>query len=143
MLTELHVHTHKSKGRKIHVEGINSPEEIIKQAKKNGAEAIALTDHDTFTYDQAKKYAKKYDILLVPGEEITTLDGHLLAIGISEEVKPGLSLNETLDIIHNQGGIGIAAHPFDIAKFGMRELAVKCDAVEVFNALNMERISKN
>ena len=142
MLTELHCHSIYSKGRKIFVEAINSPEEMLKQAKRNNTEAISITDHDTIKGSlEAKKYAKKYDILVIPGEEISSKDGDILALGIEETIKPTLSAEETIDIIHTQGGIAISAHPFDLRRFGLGNKAVICDAIEVFNAQNIERIS--
>lgn len=142
MLAELHSHTHYSKGTKILHEGINSPAEMVRQAKKIGLDAIAITDHDEIkgTKD-AKKLSKKFDILVIPGEEVSTADGHLLALGINELIPPRLSIDETLDIVHDQSGIGIAAHPFSFNKKGLGSLAKRCDAVEVFNALNLERIA--
>jgi len=141
MLTELHLHTTYSRGTKIIAEGMNTPEQMVKQAKNLGIGAIAITDHDTIAgVQKAKKAGKRYGVVIIPGEEVSTRDGHVLALGINEFVKPRMSLEETLDKIHDQGGVGIAAHPFDVAKKGLGSMAKKCDAVEAFNALNLERI---
>ena len=118
-----------------------SPYEIIKIAKRRGLNAIAITDHNTIKIEKFAKKVSKEDFLVIVGEEIDTKDGHLLAIGIEEEIKPGLSLEETLDIIYSQGGIGIAPHPFDIAKKGLGYKAKLCDAIEIKNALNIDRIA--
>jgi len=142
MLAELHSHTYYSKGTKILHEGLNSPEEMVRQAKKIGLDAIAITDHDEIKGTlEAKKLSKKFDILVIPGEEVSTADGHLVALGINELVQPGLSIDETLDIVHDRGGVGIAAHPFSFNRRGLGSLAKKCDAAEIFNALNVERIA--
>ncbi len=142
MLTELHTHTIFSKGTKLVVEGIDGPEQILKEAKLKGIQALAITDHDTIQgYLHAKSLAKKYDIFLIPGEEVTTADGHLVALGISDFIKPRMSLEETLDIVHNQGGIGISSHPFDLKECGLGEKAKFCDAIEAYNSINLERIS--
>ena len=142
MLAELHSHTYYSKGKKILHEGINSPEAMVRHAKKIGLDAIAITDHDEVkgTRD-AKKLSKKYNILVIPGEEVSTADGHLVALGVNELVPPRLGIDESLELVHEQGGIGIAAHPFSFNKKGLGSLAKKCDAMEVFNALNIERIA--
>jgi predicted metal-dependent phosphoesterase TrpH len=142
MLAELHSHTYYSKGKKILHEGINSPAEMVQQAKKLGLDAIAITDHNEIEGNKyAKKLSRKFDILVIPGEEVSTADGHLVALGISELIPPRLGIDETLDLVHEQGGIGIAAHPFSFNKGGLGSLAKKCDAMEIFNALNMERIA--
>ncbi|MBI4895012.1 MAG: PHP domain-containing protein [Candidatus Aenigmarchaeota archaeon] len=142
MLTELHTHTIFSKGTKLVVEGIDGPEQMLKTAKLKGIQAMAITDHDTIDgYLHAKKLAKKYDVFLIPGEEVTTADGHLVALGITDFIKPQMSLEETLDVIHKQGGIGISSHPFDLKKCGLKEKAQYCDAIEAYNSINLERIS--
>jgi len=118
-----------------------SPYEIVKIAKKRGLDAIAITDHNTVRIKRFAKKVSKEDFLVIDGEEIDTKDGHLLAIGIEEEIKPGLGLEETLELIHSQGGIGIAPHPFDIAKKGLGNKAKMCDAVEIKNSLNVDRVA--
>jgi len=140
MLAELHCHSIYSTGTKIFVEGLNKPDEIVRHAKIIGLNCLALTDHNTMKgMTEAKKTARKYGILLIPGEEITTEAGHVLGLGINKAIKPELSLDETIDLIHKQGGIAVAAHPFDFRREGIGELAKKCDAIESFNALNLER----
>ena len=141
-LAEFHCHTIYSKGSKILIEGLNRPREMLKAAKKLGVEIIAITDHDTMRgIKEARYWARKLDLLLIPGEEITTNRGHVLALGINEEVKRGIDFFEALDTIHEQGGIAIAAHPFDFRKEGAGKLAVYCDAIEAFNAMNLDRFA--
>jgi len=69
------------------------------------------------------------------------LQGHLIALGITEEIKPEQDVLETIDKVHQQGGITIAPHPFDIAKKGLRGLAKFTDAIEVFNAMSIDKFS--
>jgi predicted metal-dependent phosphoesterase TrpH len=115
---------------------------MVRVASKIGLDALALTDHDTIAgIPEARSATKKYGILLIPGAEISTASGHMLALGIQEPIKRGLPVEETLDAIHAQGGIGIASHPFDVKNEGIGKLAIHCDAMEVFNAINLERIS--
>ena len=142
MLTELHCHTNYSKGRKIRVEGVNTVEEMIRTGAQKGIDVIAITDHDTVkAHAVARIAAKRHDILFIPGIEVSTSAGHIVALGIEEMIRPDLSVDETLDIIHDQGGIGIASHPFDVRREGIGKQCIKCDAIEAFNALNLERLS--
>jgi len=142
MRLETHTHTYYSHRKKVLYDGVNSPEEMVKQAKRNGIDAIAITDHDTMeAVERAKKAAKKTGIEVIPGEEVSTLNGHMVAVNIQEAVPPRLSVMETLDKVHEQGGIGISSHPFDILREGLGEYAKHCDAMEVFNPLNMDRIA--
>jgi len=138
---ELHCHSMYSKGRKIPWEGIPSPKEIIRYAKKIGLSGIAITDHNTTKgIKEGKEEAKKSGILFIPGIEISSAKGHIIGLGIEEEIKTGLSVEETVEKIHEQGGLAIAAHPFDTEKNGIRNEMVKTDAVEIFNAFNIDRI---
>ncbi len=142
MLVELHCHSNYSQRIKVKVEGINSPAEIMKHAKHLGVGAVAITDHDVFKAHKAVgASAKKYGVLHIPSEEIDTSEGHVLAIGINERVKSHMDVRETIDQIHSQGAIAIAAHPFDINDDGIKESARFCDAMEIFNCLNLDRIA--
>lgn len=142
MKLELHCHTYYSKGRKIPTEATMSPQEAIKQAKERGLGGIAITDHNNNkAWGEAESEAKKQGIVFIPGIEIGTREGHILGLGLNEKIRRGLSLEDTLDRIRDQGGIAIAAHPFDIRNEGVKEGIAMMDGVEVFNAMNMDRFS--
>lgn len=142
MLLELHAHTYYSHGTKVYYEGLNSPESMVKAASKLGLDGIAITDHNRIKGAlEALKYSSKYGIMVIPGEEINTKDGHLIGLGINELIKPGKTVEETINRIHEQGGISIAPHPFDVKGEGIGKKAIKCDAIEIFNSLNLERAS--
>lgn len=142
MKFELHCHSFYSKGEKIPCEGLNSPKQIIRRAKNIGLDGIALTDHKVITgLKQAEKEAKKQRIIFIPGIELQTKAGHLIGLGVNEKIKNFLSLDETIDKIHEQGAITIAPHPFDIKGDGIRDEISKVDIVEVFNALNIDKLS--
>lgn len=139
MLVELHCHTHYSRGKKILYDAVDSPQDMVRQAKRLGLGAIAITDHNTIQGAlKAQQYAR---IPVIIGEEISSCDGHILAVGIQETIPQNLTVPETIDCIRNQGGVAIAAHPFDIHNDGVGELCTMCDAVEVFNAQSLERRS--
>ena len=142
MLAELHCHSIYSKRIKVPHEGMDSPKDILRHAKSLGIDAVAISDHDTFRGTQeAMKLGKRYNIIIIPAEEVTTAQGHLIALGITEKIKPGMSVHETIDAIHGQGGIATAPHAFDINNDGLRGLAKHCDAMESFNSINVDRVS--
>ncbi|MEM4662662.1 MAG: PHP domain-containing protein [Candidatus Diapherotrites archaeon] len=140
---ELHAHTWYSMGEKIKVEGINSPEEMVRHASSIGLDVIAITDHNVFNGAlEAEKFAKKYDILVIKGEEIETAEGeHIIGLGLNEYIAPKKPFWDVLDAIRDQGGVAIAPHPFDISNKGVGKKAIACDAIEVFNALNKDKFS--
>jgi len=134
MKCDLHIHSFYSFN-----DGVNSPEDIIKQAIKIGLDSIAITDHDTMNgFFKARNYAKKLDFDLVPGMEISSREGHILGLFIEEEIPKNISAKETIEMIHRQGGLAIAAHPYDILRKGIGDLVkkLKFDAIEVMNGRN-------
>jgi len=126
---DFHVHTCYSR------DGITTPEQLIKYAKKQGLDGVAVTDHDTT--EGALKLAKNKEIIVIPGVEVSTLHGHVLALNVMEPVSPKLNLHETTEKIRELGGIAVAAHPSVIMK-GLRtnifQKDLKFDAIEVVNS---------
>lgn len=95
------------------LDGILSPEQILKDAKSRGLGAIAITDHNTTIGNkEAQSLAKKYDILVIPAMEVSTQDGEILAYGIKTKIPFRLKAEDAINEIHKQGGVAVAAHPF-------------------------------
>ena len=144
---DLHIHSWHSKQKIVPFDGLDSPEILIKTAITKGFSGIAITDHDTLKgFFEAKKYCKDNGIkefILIPGIETSTAKGHIVGLGIEEEIPVGLSPEEAIDLIHKAGGIAIAAHPFDVARKGVGKLVTNLDfdAIEILNGHNADRIS--
>jgi predicted metal-dependent phosphoesterase TrpH len=68
--------------------------------------------------------------------EVSSKDGHVLALGILEIIPPGLPADETIEKIHDQGGVAIIPHPYDPVSECVRiaQLRVKPDAIETVNS---------
>ena len=132
MLTcDLHVHTNFSK------DGESSVEDILRQAEAVGLDVIAITDHDCV--DGAKlALSITSPVLVIPGIEISTKQGHLLALGITEVIPSGLDFLETVEIAHKKGALLILPHPYHMWRHGVArkiKAALKyVDAVEAFNS---------
>ncbi|MBE6071098.1 MAG: PHP domain-containing protein [Clostridium butyricum] len=63
---DFHVHTSSS-------DGLLSPQDAVYRAYKNNVKYLAITDHDTVSgLDEAYEECKKYDILFIPGIELST-----------------------------------------------------------------------
>jgi predicted metal-dependent phosphoesterase TrpH len=139
---ELHSHSTYSLGEKVKVEGLHSPAELVAEAKQKGLDVLALTDHNCFQgIKEALRAGKKNNVLIIPGEEIKTEKGHLIGLGLQEFIKTGQSVEETIDLIHAQGGLALAPHPFDVKGEGIGLAAAQCDSIEIFNSLNIDRFS--
>lgn len=110
-----------------------TPKDIIFYAKRRGLNAIAVTDHNYL--EGAYKIAKETDFLIIPGMEVSSADGHIVALNVSELIPRGLSAAETVDRIHKAGGVAIACHPYVYFKGCLREkVSAYFDAIEVINA---------
>jgi predicted metal-dependent phosphoesterase TrpH len=75
--------------------------------------------------------------LIIPGQEITTAAGHLLALGVRLPDLKGIAAKDAVEIIHKAGGLAIPPHPYDFFRAGIREPVLDTlpiDALEVFNA---------
>ena len=139
---ELYCHSSFSRGKKITLEGTASPKQIVQRAKKIGLRGIALTDHDsTSGWKEARAEAKRKGIIFIPGMEVSSRDGHIIGLGLTGPVKPGMGMGETMDRIREQGGLVVAPHPFDVRGKGIRYGMKKADAIEVFDALSIDRVS--
>jgi len=132
MLTcDLHVHTNHSK------DGESSVEDIIRAAEAAGLDAIAITDHDSV--DGAKQALQiETTVLVIPGIEVTTKQGHLLVLGVTEIIPAGLDVLETVALARRMGALLILPHPYHVWRHGVarRKKAgmTAVDAVESFNS---------
>jgi predicted metal-dependent phosphoesterase TrpH len=124
---DLHVHSMYS------VDSTIRPEQLPLYARKRGLDGVAVTDHDCL--DSALKISRESDFLILPGMEVTSLDGHIVGLNLEEFVPKGLTADETVDRIHDAGGIAIACHPLAFFKGSLGEHATsKFDAIEVINS---------
>jgi len=138
MKWETHCHTMYSNRRSRRFDALNTPREMIETAISKGLQGMAITDHDSVNGGLVgKRAAKAYPAFtVIPGVEVTTALGHILAIGVEEDIPRGLGVRETIDKIHEAGGIAVASHPFSNRAKSVKEECVKADAIEVFNAFN-------
>ncbi len=137
---DLHIHTTYS-------DGTTSVRELLEYVvTRTDLRVIAITDHNTIAGAlEARRLAASYGIEVIVGEEVSTAEGHLLALFIEEELPPRRSAAETIAAVHAQNGLCIAAHPYDwcmpsLGRAGLRERSAgpgcewPLDAVESFNA---------
>jgi predicted metal-dependent phosphoesterase TrpH len=132
MILDPHIHSTYSS------DSTASPRDIVKKAKSIGLDAIAVADHNTIkgalaTMDVAKKID---NFVVIPAMEISSSKGHIVALGIKEDVNKGLSPEETVEKVRELGGIAIAAHPFVSYREGLCDHVkdLDIDAIETLNS---------
>ena len=125
---DFHVHTCYSR------DSSTTLKQVVSFAKKRGLDGVAITDHNTV---EGALKLKTRDILVVPGIEVSTLQGHLLGINVTTPVPAKLGMEETIHIIHEAGGIAVAPHPSAFYKSPPSRQVSSYDAIEVMNASSM------
>ncbi len=125
---DFHVHSNHSR------DGIDSVEKILKQAISRGLNGIAITDHDTLSGAiEAMEIVEKQNlsILVIPGIEVSTKEGHLIVLGIREAIPPKLAVDETIRIARKMKGLIVAPHPRALFRNSLRDLnSLDIDAIE-------------
>jgi hypothetical protein len=136
------MHTTASDGR-------YTVEQVLKHiaTRQPHLNVIAITDHDTLDGSlYAYENQHRYPFEVVPGVEVSSRGGHVLALWVTTPIAANMSLEDTVQAIHEVGGIAILAHPFHIEFDIVRENVLRylrrpqvlvqagLDAIEVHNA---------
>lgn len=135
MKLDMHIHSTHSP------DGLVTPRDIMKFAKKNGLDGLCIADHNTLKGAlEAKAMAKEFDLVVVRGMEVSSKDGHVLAYGIGSEFKRRRCALNTVRDIRKMGGLAAIAHPFRWWSGVGKKLTIKStpDALETFNARSTE-----
>lgn len=108
--TDLHIHTKEDK-QDIHVK--YSAKELIDKAAEYNFDIISITHHNKVFYTKGlADYAKKKNIILIPGIEKTIKGKHVLIYNITQEQADNINSFEDLKKIKNNNNLIIAPHPY-------------------------------
>jgi ABC-type lipoprotein export system ATPase subunit len=126
MRTDLHIHSYGSGGSYDVTDTEMQPEKIVDKAQEYHLGIISITDHNEISNCQkAIQYSTDKPITVIPGIEVSTIQGHLLAyfesieglkkfyskLTISDDKsRCDQGIKQCLDIITEYNGIGILAH---------------------------------
>lgn len=150
-LADLHIHTIHS------YDGTASVSAVLLRAKQAGLDVISITDHDEIRGSlKALELAPNYGVEVIPGIEITTAEGDLLALNITKKIPAQLSLEETILRVREMGGVCIAPHPM-AGGLGMKSLGAisitralrhpqvkdTLVGIETYNATALDRLSNH
>ncbi len=137
---DLHVHSCYSEDAQ------GSPKEIIKILQKKGFHGMSITDHNSVKGSLEAIKLKPKDFIIVPGIEISTADGHFIALGIKENIPRDLSVEETVEKILDEGGVPVVPHLFrkmsGIKKKRLKIIHKKIPAMEVFNGCSLPKTNR-
>jgi hypothetical protein len=129
---DLHTHTIYSK------DSLTRTQALIDRARALGLNRIAVTEHNRL--DGALRAKALAPDLVIVGEEIKTTNGEIIAYFVSEEVPKGLTPQETIRRLRDQGALISIPHPLDslrrsaMGREQVLEVIGDVDALEVLNA---------
>lgn len=125
-LADLHIHSVHSH------DGTCSIPAILKfAADATDLDVIAITDHDKVSgLREAVALGPKYGIDVIPGCEISTAQGHLLALFIDRPIPAGLPVFETIRRVGQMGGLCVAPHPEAPGIGGLRCAVIRAAAAD-------------
>jgi hypothetical protein len=127
---DLHTHSNGSPDGGIHIH------EYKKILDESVLDCIAITDHDAI--DQAVMIQKQLGDRIIVGQEISTQDGEIIGLFLTQKINPGLNAKDTATAIKAQGGLVYIPHPFEtvrkgISKVTLDSIANEVDIIEVHN----------
>ena len=142
---DIHIHTTFS-------DGLNEPEAVVNYVlTQTDLSVIAITDHNTIAgAEVAYAYWHKHrhdfrELEIIKGVEVSSSEGHILGLFLEEDIPMNMSAADTVDAIHAQGGLAIAAHPFthllpftDFQGVGRRIAHLPFDGVEARSSVPTE-----
>jgi predicted metal-dependent phosphoesterase TrpH len=129
---DLHVHTCYS------VDCLTPLERIVERCPELGINCIAVADHNTIAGAQRLREIAPFKVIVA--EEILTAVGEMMGLFLSKEVAPGLSAQETISQIRDQGGLVAIPHPFgrslpwQSSVLVSMQILSQVDIIETFNS---------
>ena len=135
MKADLHAHTHFSR------DAVTSVETFTRRYEAAGIDVVAVSDHNNIDGALAVREIAPFRVVL--SEEIRTSEGEIIGFFLQETVRKGLTPEDTVRAIREQGGLVCVPHPFDRTRSSpLREEALlrilaDVDVIEVFNARNV------
>lgn len=126
---DLHSHTIYSK------DSLTRTVDQIARARAVGLDKLAITEHNRI--DGALAAKKLAPDLVIVGEEIMTTHGEIIAYFLTEEVPRGLSPQETIKRLRDQGAVISIPHPLDSVRGSAMRLANVLPIIEFVDALEV------
>src|SRR5687767_13395971 len=107
---DFHSHSHYSR------DSVINPRTFVETCERRGIDCIAVTDHNeiegAFVIDKLARESGRLKVIV--GEEVKTAEGEIIGLFLKEWVPRDLSPEETIRAIHEQGGLVVVPHPYDV-----------------------------
>jgi predicted metal-dependent phosphoesterase TrpH len=123
MEADLHIHTSRYSGC-----STIDPVAAVRKAKILGLGAIAFTEHGIrWPDDEIALLVQRSgveDLLVIPGQEVACyspsgkFQGEFLVFGYQHSLGSNKPAERVIELVHGEGGVVIAAHPFKRQKVG-------------------------
>ena len=132
MKADLHAHTHFSR------DALTSVATFTRRYERAGIDCVAVSDHNNV--DGALAVREGAGFRVIVSEEIKSSAGEIIGLFLRETIRKGLTPEDTVRAIREQGGLVLIPHPFDrIRRSAIREEALMrilpdVDIIEVFNS---------
>jgi len=132
---DLHVHTSHSKDCAVPVEA------LLAAARDVGLGALAIADHNTISGALEAERMAGDGLVIIVAEEVMTQSGEVIGLFLREAIPKGLTFEEALSLIKEQGGLVYIPHPFDRLRTTpsyrvMVDNLHRIDVIETYNARN-------
>lgn len=138
---DLHSHSNYSR------DSIIKPEALVDGCLRKGVDCIAVTDHNeiegAFVIQKLAEQRAPGGLKVIIGEEVKTSEGEIIGLFLKELVPRGMSPEDTVRAIHEQGGLAVIPHPYDIFRRSVltdeaiERVKADVDAIEGFNCRNI------
>lgn len=133
----------------LHTHSVASPDGSLDESdyrrmlETGKLDCIAITDHNTTSF--AQEMRAKLGERIIVGEEITTYEGEIIGLYLTETVKAGMSAADTAQAIKQQGGLVYIPHPFETVRKGISPATLDAIAntVDVIETRNGRAVFQN
>ncbi len=132
---DFHSHSHYSR------DSVISPQALVDNCVRKSINCIAVTDHNEIAGAFVIEKLAPFKVII--GEEVKTSEGELIGLFLKELVPRDMTPEDTIQAIHEQGGLVIVPHPYDIFRRSvirtdaLERIKERVDAIEGFNARNI------
>jgi predicted metal-dependent phosphoesterase TrpH len=140
---DLHVHTAASH------DGTATALEMAEAAKAKGLDGIAITDHDVaMSSATALTLSERTGMVIIPGIEVTTAEGHFVILLPKRTAPPGIGLMDVARAALADGSVPFIPHPTDPLSHGVGEEVARRSIelrlpLEALNASTATRYNKS